>query len=123
MKTMSAPRDLRHAVPAGDRLLLELVRGCLSHPSCARLLHWLHAHPTTMTTAADLGSVLKLSVIDTRTALERLDGRGFLRRVSAGGLVFYGLAEDRRVRGLLSRFENWCDDQSERWAVWRDVVE
>jgi len=43
--------------------------------------------------------------------------------VSAGGLVFYGLVEDGQVRGLLSRFENWCDDQSERWAVWRDVVE
>jgi hypothetical protein len=120
---MNAPRDLPYAVPPKDRPLLQLVRGCLSHPSCARLLHWLHSHPTTMATAMDLAASLKLSTEETRAALERLDGRGFLRRVSAGGLVFYGLVEDGQVRGLLSRFENWCDDQSDRWAEWRDVVE
>jgi hypothetical protein len=119
---MRTPEDALTTVPIDDYRLTELVRGCLAHPCCARLLHWLYAHPTTVMTETDIEALLRMTAADTRSAIERLSARGFLRHVSAGGLTFYGLTEDAQIHALLGRFEGWCDAQHDRLAAWHGLV-
>jgi hypothetical protein len=119
---MFIPTDLLHAVPQDDERLIDLVRACLSHPSCTHLLHWLRAHPTTMMAAADFEAQLNISTADARAAIDRFDAMGLLRHVSAGNLTFYGLVHDPEVHDLVRRFEQWCDDQRERLETLRGVV-
>jgi hypothetical protein len=109
--TMLISRDLSLAVPQGDHGLAQLVRDCLSNPCCARVLHWLHAHPATLMTVADMEALLELPPAQTHVSLGRLEAMGFVRRVAVGSLVFYGLTQDPQMCGLLNRFEGWCTDQ------------
>jgi hypothetical protein len=100
----------------------ELGEVCLSQPSCGKVLHHLYARPTTLMTVPDVAGCVEVSLQDAQSAMEKLHGMGFLRRVAIGSLVFYGLTDDTRQMEVVKSFQDWCAIQRRHWDALRRVV-
>ena len=100
----------------------ELCSVCLSRPSCARVLRMLCACPTTLMTVPDISGCSGVSPEEAGAAVDTLNQLGFLRRVCAEGMAFYGITADQERLRAISRFEAWCETQRERWESLREIL-
>lgn len=107
---------------ASDHQLDELVQTCLSDPICAKLLHFLSDKPSTLMTLPDITACLGCGEQETHTGLKMLDRSGLLRKLSVGGLTFFGLSDDPQSRRLTERFRSWCEEQRRRWRTVQGLV-
>lgn len=95
--------------------LLDLVRLCRSDPTCARLLHFLYDHPTTLMTSPDIAFHLNVAIKDIDAAIERLLSKGLLRRMVLDGCTFFGLTDEEGALEVVRQFESWCATVRHRW--------
>jgi hypothetical protein len=100
----------------------ELCSVCLSRPSCAKVLRALCACPTTLMTVPDISGCAGVSAEETGAAVDTLSRMGFLRRVCAEGLAFYGITADQEKLRAISRFETWCETQRQRLESLREIL-
>jgi hypothetical protein len=100
----------------------ELCSVCLARPSCAKVLRTLCACPTTLMTVPDISGCSGISPEETGAAVDTLNKMGFLRRVCAEGLAFYGITADEERLRAISRFEDWCETERQRWESLREIL-
>jgi len=95
--------------------LLDLVHLCRSDPVCARLLHFLHDHPTTLMTCPDISFHLSVPTNDIESAIQQLVGKGLVRCLFLDGQAFYGLTDEEPGLEVVNQFETWCNRVRHRW--------
>ncbi|MEM3486572.1 MAG: hypothetical protein QXI12_13245 [Candidatus Methanomethyliaceae archaeon] len=117
----NANPSLKMPVP-GEREPDELVKICLSRPSCARLLHALASRPNTFMTLPDLAAYARCDESEAESAMRQLEQSGLIRRLEVGGFRFYALSEDPSSRAVVSRFRTWCEDQRNRWRAVQEFL-
>lgn len=105
-----------------DHQLDDLVQICLAEPSCGKLLHFLAEKPSTLMTLPDITACLGRPCREIETGLRVLEKSGLLRKLSVGGLTFYGLSDDAHIRRLTERFRSWCAEQRQRWRAVEGLV-